>query len=71
MEKSTIGVNAGKIWRILNNCDAATFEQILSQSGLDAKDVYLAIGWLSRENKIEFLELNDVQLFCLDKNFYF
>lgn len=53
--KDEIGENAGKIWRILNSQGQADVLKITKLLELRIEDIYSAIGWLSRENKIKFL----------------
>jgi hypothetical protein len=49
-----IGVNAGKIWTVLSkqqtNADVSSLARLTK---VDINDVYTAIGWLARENKID------------------
>ena len=52
MEKTKIGLNAGKIWRILNEKGELSMFDLCRELGLTFEDVALAIGWLARENKI-------------------
>ena len=66
MEKTKIGVNAGKVWRILNEKG----ELSMFDLGLTFEDVALAIGWLARENKI-FLRKKDEMLFANIENVEF
>lgn len=50
---SKIGVDAGKVWKMLETrgnidvCDVSTVLQ------MDERDIYTALGWLARENKID------------------
>ncbi|MBI4763665.1 MAG: winged helix-turn-helix domain-containing protein [Deltaproteobacteria bacterium] len=49
-----IGEIAGKVWNILGKkgrVDISRFPQILKEKG---EIVYQALGWLAREDKIEF-----------------
>lgn len=51
-----IGFNAGKIWTYLNNKkDFADILEIKFQLKLTNTDLFLALGWLAREDKIVFL----------------
>ncbi len=62
MDKSTIGTNAGKLWRLMDeNHDRQywTCERLIQASGLSEPDFYAAIGWLARENKIEWGAASD------------
>jgi hypothetical protein len=52
MEK--IGMNAGKIWAVLSNqLTDADVSSLARLTNVDVNDVYAAIGWLARENKID------------------
>lgn len=53
MNKKSIGTNAGIIWSLLNNNQRWNIKQLCNNSGLSEKEVYSAIGWLARENKVE------------------
>ncbi len=53
MTKKQIGTNAGIIWNLLNDYQKWNISQLQEASGLSAQEIYTAIGWLSRENKIE------------------
>jgi hypothetical protein len=53
MNKKQIGTNAGIIWNLLNDYQKWNISQLQEASGLSAQEIYTAIGWLSRENKIE------------------
>lgn len=54
MNKDSIGTNAGIIWRIMDNHRSWSYAELKEKSGLSDNDLYAAIGWLARENKIEF-----------------
>ena len=49
-----IGENAGKVWQYLNEHSPATPREISKALKLDEPLLYMAIGWLSREDKIVF-----------------
>ncbi len=51
MEKTRIGLNAGKVWRILNEKGELSMFDLCRELGLTFEDVALAIGWLARESK--------------------
>ncbi|MDD2246034.1 MAG: winged helix-turn-helix domain-containing protein [Proteiniphilum sp.] len=53
MNKKIIGTNARIIWNLLNNSQKWNVSQLCEASGLSEKEIYTAIGWLARENKIE------------------
>jgi hypothetical protein len=49
-----IGADAGKIWSVLSKQQTEVDISSLARlTKIDMKDVYTAIGWLARENKIE------------------
>ncbi len=53
MNKKLIGTNAGIIWNLLNNYQKWNIAQLHEASGLSEREIYCAIGWSARENKIE------------------
>lgn len=62
MDKYIIGENAGKVWRLLNSGDQRKWEfsEIKKATGLNDAELGSAIGWLAREDKIQFeLEHHD------------
>ena len=56
MEKVKIGNDAGSIWQVLNEKGNITIVDLKKTTKMDIKDIYLALGWLARENKIHFFE---------------
>lgn len=46
------GANAGKVWTTLEINGPLTFSNLLKNTKLSLNDLYVAIGWLARENKI-------------------
>ncbi|MEN3013382.1 MAG: winged helix-turn-helix domain-containing protein [Endomicrobiia bacterium] len=51
-----IGLTAGRIWNYLNNKnDFVEVLELKFELKLNNTDLYLALGWLAREDKIEFL----------------
>ncbi|MDB9152935.1 winged helix-turn-helix domain-containing protein [Parabacteroides distasonis] len=71
MNKDTIGTNAGIIWRIMDNHMSWNYAELKEKSGLSDMDLCAAIGWLARENKIEFdNESKDLRIY-LNFNPYF
>ena len=53
--KDKIGTNAGLVWNALlvGNLDVKALKKATK---LNDKDVYAALGWLAREEKIYFVE---------------
>ena len=56
MNIDTIGYTAGLVWNALNDADALGLKQIKKVTKLKDKELYAAIGWLARENKILIAE---------------
>lgn len=59
MNIDTIGYNAGLVWNALNEADALGLKQIKKVTKLKDKELYAALGWLARENKILIAENGD------------
>lgn len=70
MEKTRIGLNAGKVWRILNERGEMSMFEMCRELGLTFEDLALAIGWLAREDKI-FLRQKEGMLFASIENLEF
>lgn len=56
MNIDTIGTNAGSVWNALNEADALGLKQIKKITKLKDKELYAAIGWLAREDKLLIAE---------------
>ena len=54
MDKNLIGTNAGIVWRTMTGRYCWTFQELKEQMGLSVAVLWAAIGWLARENQIEF-----------------
>ena len=54
MNKSQIGENAGKVWDKLKDNRHWEYEELKGATGLSDRDLNAAIGWLAREDKIDF-----------------
>ncbi|MDE6267165.1 MAG: winged helix-turn-helix domain-containing protein [Muribaculaceae bacterium] len=52
MNTETIGTWAGAVWNALNEADALGMKQLKKITKLKEKEIYAAIGWLARENKV-------------------
>jgi DNA-binding transcriptional regulator GbsR (MarR family) len=60
------GVNAGKIWHVLNvNKKPLSINDIMKLEKLKRDDVLAGLGWLGREGKIEIIKEKDATLFKL------
>lgn len=65
MEKIKIGYDAGKIWKQLKENGTTKITDLMHWSKMDFKDIYLALGWLARENKLAFLEKEHEAAVCV------
>ena len=72
MNRNTIGVHAGVIWRLLDDNKRWEDSELRKASGLSDRDLNAAIGWLACENKIQFLcdKDNDKEYLYLELNYY-
>jgi len=50
--ESMFGFNAGIVWESLNANGPSTIEDIVKNTSLTREEVFGALGWLGRENKI-------------------
>ena len=60
METAKIGLNAGLVWRKLNENGSFPIQELARKIDLGAEDTALAIGWLARENKVYLERKNGV-----------
>jgi hypothetical protein len=55
--KEKIGTNAGIVWNALLT-GSMDIKSIRKNTNLLEKDLYAALGWLAREDKVYFVEAN-------------
>jgi hypothetical protein len=53
-----IGINAGLIWTVLENGEI-NVKVLKKVTKLTEKDLNLALGWLAREGKVTFIEVEN------------
>lgn len=53
MNADVIGTWAGQVWTALNEADVLGVKQLKKITKLKDKEVFAAIGWLARENKLD------------------
>lgn len=70
MNKDQIGLNAGKIWKLLSDNNRWCYNEIKKATSLSDRDLNAAIGWLARENKIDFEVENGNDCFFLTLNVF-
>ena len=59
------GVNAGIVWKALNLSGPMTIDDIVKSTALNSEEIYGALGWLGRENKISLEIRAEVRFFSL------
>ena len=52
----TFGINAGKIWTLLDEKGRQNIKDVKKATKLTDKNLYAALGWLAREGKIKIEE---------------
>lgn len=55
MNVETIGSFAGLVWNALNEAGALGVKQLKKVTKLKDKEVFAALGWLARENKVTII----------------
>jgi DNA replication initiation complex subunit (GINS family) len=63
--ESIFGVNAGIVWKTLNLNGPMTIDDLVKAAALDSAQIYGALGWLGRENKISLETRGKVRFFSL------
>lgn len=61
MNAEKIGTYAGLVWNALNEADVLGTKQLKKITKLKDKEIYAAIGWLAREDKINLTESEDAK----------
>jgi hypothetical protein len=56
MYKNDIGINAGVIWRLLSEKGKLSIREIGELTNFRDAFIMLSLGWLAREDKINFVE---------------
>jgi hypothetical protein len=64
--ESIFGVNAGIVWEALNKNDPCTIGDLVKTTSLSHEEVYGALGWLGRENKIVAEKRGRAMVFSLN-----
>ena len=54
MDAQTIGKHAGIVWRLLDHNRKWEYNELKEATGLSDRDLNAAIGWLAREDKVQF-----------------
>ncbi len=51
-----IGTVAGEIWNLLNERGESSISKVVSWMNVSQSTAYMGIGWLAREDKLEFVK---------------
>ena len=57
MDREEIGLNAGLVWNALNESEGLTLKGLKKVTKLKDKQLYAALSWLSREDKVTIEEV--------------
>ena len=57
METIRIDSDAGIIWQVVNDNNDIKITDLKKLTKMEIKNIYLALGWLARENKVSFSEI--------------
>ena len=52
--KEKIGLDAGNVWKVLDAQGVKSVKELKKAAKLNDKEIYAAIGWLAREEKLVF-----------------
>jgi hypothetical protein len=63
--ESLFGEKAGLVWEVLNQNGPSTIGDIMKAATLRREEVYGALGWLGRENKIVVEMKGKAKIFSL------
>jgi len=63
--KEKIGNDAGLVWKVLDAEGTKSLKELKKATKLNDKEVYAAIGWLAREEKLVFHQEEDDLLISL------
>jgi Protein of unknown function (DUF2582). len=65
--ESMFGINAGIVWNALNKNGQMTINDLMKATALQPEEIYVALGWLGRENKISVGTCGKIRSFSLRK----
>jgi hypothetical protein len=65
MNIELIGQNAGVVWEALHNKNEQSVKLLKKALKLKDKDILPALGWLAREGKVSFQDVEDETIVSL------
>ena len=63
--ESIFGVNAGIVWKTLNQNGPSNIGDLVKNTSMSREEIYGALGWLGRENKITMERRGRAMVFSL------
>jgi hypothetical protein len=63
--ESIFGMNAGIVWKALNKNGPSNIGDLVKATSMSREEVYGALGWLGRENKITVERRGRAMVFSL------
>jgi hypothetical protein len=63
--ESLFGFNAGVVWEALNQNGASNIRNLVKATSLSREEIYGALGWLGREDKILLAQKGQAMVFSL------
>jgi hypothetical protein len=63
--EAIFGHNAGIVWEALNRKGPSTIGELIKATSLSRENIHGALGWLSRENKIQLEMRGRTMVFSL------
>jgi hypothetical protein len=70
MNKKEISANAQKVWQLMGNNVRWPYSKLKEVSGLQDSELAAALGWLAKENRIEFDPYSDEASVYIALNVY-
>lgn len=63
--ESLFGINAGIVWKALNQNGSSNIRNLVKTTSLSREEIYGALGWLGRENKLVIEQKGRAVVFSL------
>ena len=63
--ESLFGANAGTVWKTLNQNGPSNLARLVKSTSLSREEVFGALGWLGRENKLVMEQKGRAMVFSL------
>lgn len=74
MRQMEIGINAGILWKLLADKGMLSLKELSENTNFDVLSIGMALGWLSKENKLNFIEKDEtmyVELLNVPNDIYY